>query len=325
MVPVPPMIADRQKHRTAGTAGTHASPKTRRTRGSAPARSSAAAGYSTVVTRFTARAAASANRSVSAWRLDRAGNSTRPAIVTTCRGRKASIAAQFKSPTAATPLHAVTKAGTTASPAMLIRMLPWNSIPNFSTGASSRHPRPARDERRRRRDRRTQEQRKPEGRREGRAEARGWIEVPPLDQRRPEPQLAESDAEGDHEGDDGVEAEHLGRQQASQNDAAAGRDNDAHDLLGAEKPEASKRSAPEPRRARPGHRPPCSRTYAATTRRHEPCARSSSSTHSRSAPCPPLARVTTCATAFTGVAASATAIASPAVCIAGMSRRSSPM
>ena len=39
------MIADRQKHRTAGTAASHASPKTRRTTGSAPAKSSAAAGY----------------------------------------------------------------------------------------------------------------------------------------------------------------------------------------------------------------------------------------------------------------------------------------
>src|SRR5213594_2565147 len=50
----------------------------------------------------------------------------------------ASVDAQFRRPTAATPLAAVTKSGTTESPAMLIRMLPWNRIPNLSTGASSR-------------------------------------------------------------------------------------------------------------------------------------------------------------------------------------------
>ena len=131
------MKADRQKHRTAGTAGTHASPKTRRTTGSAPAQSKAAAGYSTAVTRFSARAVASANRVVSAWRLESAGNSTRPAMLTTCSGMKASAEAQFKNPTPPRPLHAVTNVGTTASPAIPTRMVPWNRKPNFITGASS--------------------------------------------------------------------------------------------------------------------------------------------------------------------------------------------
>src|SRR4030095_756567 len=138
MVEVPPMKADRQKHRTAGTAGIHVSPKTRRTTGSAPAKSSAAAGYRTAVTRFSARAVASANRAVSAWRLESAGNRTRPATLTTCSGRKARAEAQFRNPTPATPLHAVTNVGTTASPAIPTRTLLWNRTPNFNTGASSR-------------------------------------------------------------------------------------------------------------------------------------------------------------------------------------------
>ena len=96
MVEVPPMIAERQKQRTAGTAGTHASPKTSRTTGSAPASNSAAAGYRIVVTRLIARAVASANRPGSVWRLDNAGNSTRPAMLTICSGRNASVAAQFR-------------------------------------------------------------------------------------------------------------------------------------------------------------------------------------------------------------------------------------
>src|SRR4030095_10836395 len=129
MVEVPPMKADRQKYRTAGTAGTHASPKTRLTTGAAPAKSSAAAGYSTAVTRFSARVVASANRVVSAWRLESAGNSTRPAMLTTCRGMKASVAAQFKNPTPATPLHAVTNVGTTAAPAVATRMLHSTQVP----------------------------------------------------------------------------------------------------------------------------------------------------------------------------------------------------
>src|SRR5262245_28189348 len=114
------MIAERQKQRTAGTAGAHASPKTSRTIGSAPASNNAAAGYSTVVTRLSARAVASANRRGSACRLDSAGNSTRPAMLTTCSGRNARAAAQFRNPTATTPLQAVTDVGTTASPATLI-------------------------------------------------------------------------------------------------------------------------------------------------------------------------------------------------------------
>src|SRR5262249_48447914 len=62
---------------------------------------------------------------------------TRPATLTTCSGRKASAEAQFRNPTPATPLHAVTKVGTTASPAIPARTLPWNRTPNFITGASS--------------------------------------------------------------------------------------------------------------------------------------------------------------------------------------------
>src|SRR2546428_11713271 len=88
MVEVPPMIAERQKQRTAGTAGTHASPKIRRTTGSAPASSRAAAGYSTVVTRFSARAVASANRCGSARRLGSAGKNKRAPEVEARNGRK---------------------------------------------------------------------------------------------------------------------------------------------------------------------------------------------------------------------------------------------
>ena len=215
-----------------------------------------------------------------------------------------------------TPLHAVTNVGTTASPATPIRTLPWNRIPNFSTGISSRrfqrsvgrhrvadqstarfaaraasapsteapeagagdrggdrheierhgvgglgdrqrqvgepaleqhhrrhtqrgedhqqgepadrrghlarHAGPARDERRRGHDRRAQHERQRERRRERGAQAGGQIEVAALDQRGAEPELAEPDAERDHEDEDGVEAEDLRRQQPCERDAAGG-------------------------------------------------------------------------------------------------------
>ena len=61
-----------------------------------------------------------------------------PAIVTSWSGWKASVDAQLRKPTAATPLHAVTMVGMLASRAIPIRALPWNGRPNRRTGASSR-------------------------------------------------------------------------------------------------------------------------------------------------------------------------------------------
>src|SRR5262249_47515519 len=119
------------------------------------------------------------------------------------------------------------------------------------------------------------------------------VEIAALDQRGAEPELAPPDAERDHEDEDRVDAEDLGRQEPRQRDAAGGRNGHAHHLLGAEQQEASERPASEPRGARgSGHRPPCWRAWGATMPRHERCDVKTSSTSSRTAPCPPGVRVT---------------------------------
>src|SRR5574337_638335 len=60
-------------------------------------------------------------------------------MVTPCRGKKATAAAQLRKPTAGTPLDVATKVGTTESLRMVTRAFPWNRAPNRRTGARSTH------------------------------------------------------------------------------------------------------------------------------------------------------------------------------------------